>query len=89
LRTLTLALIAVTWIPGLAGTVHGLSPLRVWGVVCGYTGLSWALPGLLIYFLVDRLAKANRVTLHRPAAITAALLVGSVLLLGAATLIGT
>jgi hypothetical protein len=81
-------LLALTWIPGLAGVTVGLAPLRLWGVVCSYSGLTWALPGLLLYFLVDRSAKASRIVLHRPLAVIIAALATFVLLIGAATVIG-
>jgi hypothetical protein len=81
-------LVALTWIPGLGGVVLGLAPLRLWGIVCSYSGLTWALPGLLLYFLVDRSAKANRIVLHRPLALINAAFATLVLLIGAATVIG-
>jgi hypothetical protein len=87
-QRLVLAVLAVTWGPGLPGAALDLSPLRAWGIVSGYTGLSWALPGVLIGMIIDRLARAERVPLHRLLGLVTGAAAAGLLLLGAATLIG-
>jgi hypothetical protein len=87
-RTLVLALLAATWIPGLLGPALHLAPLTAWGVAAGYLGLSWALPGLIVGFAVARSAKAHGVRAHRMLGGLAAVASIAVLLIGAAGLIG-
>ena len=84
-----LALLAATWIPGVLGATFHLSALRTWGSTSGYLGLSWALPGLVVGLTVDRSARARGLWAHRVVGVVAAAASMVLLLVGAASLIGT
>jgi len=81
-------LLALTWIPAFLGEAFGVSPLRSWGVLSGYAGLSWAFPGLIAGLIVDGLARAQQLSLHRLLGILAGVATAIPLLLGAARFIG-
>ena len=86
--TLVLGLLAVTWVPGLLGAALGASALRSWGALGGYTGLSWAIPGLVVGLIVDRSTRERGLRGHRLLGVAAAAGAAFVLLLGAASIIG-
>jgi hypothetical protein len=71
------------------GAALDLPTLRTVGVASGYTGLSWALPGLVVGLLVDRSAHARGVRLHRPLGFVAGCGSAAVLLVAAAAVIGS
>jgi hypothetical protein len=88
-QKLVLTLIAATWLPGVLGTAFHLSFLRSLGVVSGYAGLSWALPGLVVGFMVDKSTRAQGIRAHRPLGVATAVVAAGLLLFGAATTIGS
>ena len=79
------ALCLLTWIPG----ATGLGPLGAWGVVSGYDGLSWAVPGLLVGLAAAGAWRDRDLPLHRPVGVAAGLAAAGVFLLAAAEFVGT
>jgi hypothetical protein len=76
------ACLAVTWLPLLIGVGLHLFPFAFWGVLSGYLGLSWLLPGVFVGFAAVSWAKDhNR---EHPKAVGAAVGVAA----GAVAIIG-
>jgi len=85
---LVLGLLSVSWLPGLLGAAFGASSLRSWGALGGYTGMSWAIPALVVGLIVDRSIRERGLRGHRLLGIAAAGVAAVVLLLAAASIIG-
>ncbi len=86
--TLAVAIVALTWIPGSIGSSIGLPLLTSWGVVSGYTGLSWALPALLIALVAATAWHDRGLPLHRVVGIVVGAAASLVFLLAAVQLVG-
>jgi hypothetical protein len=89
LRRLALALVVATWVPGMIGGALGISALRWWAIACGYLGVSWMLPALLLGVAADRAARERGLRRHRAQGVTTGIVVGILLLIGAGALIGS
>src|ERR1700686_4160443 len=63
-QNLALGLLAATWVPGLLGAALGVSLLRSWGALGGYTGLSWAIPAFVVGLMVDRSTRERGIRGH-------------------------
>jgi hypothetical protein len=87
-QNLVLCLLAATWVPGLLGAALGVSALRSWGALGGYTGLSWALPALVVGLMVDRSTREQGIRGHRLLGVAAAAAAAGFLLYAAAAIIG-
>jgi hypothetical protein len=79
------ALCLLTWIPG----ATGLGPLGSWGVLSGYTGLSWAVPGVLVGLAAASASRDRNLPLYRPVGVAAGLVAAALFLLAAAEFVGT
>ncbi len=86
--TLGVAIVALTWIPGSVGSSIGLPLLTTWGVLSGYTGLSWALPALLIGLVAATAWHDQDLPLHRVVGIVVGVSASIVFLLAAVQLVG-
>ena len=82
LRSATV-LVALTWIPG------ALAHRHPWAVAVGYTGIGWALPAALIGLATQRWSRALGASLPAVWGYTVGIAAAGVLLVGAATAIGT
>jgi hypothetical protein len=71
------------------GEALGVSALSGWAIACGYLGVSWMLPAVLIGIAADRAARERGARRHRAQGITTGIGVGILLLIGAATLVGS
>ena len=87
LRT-SLAIVAVTWVPGVVGGLLGISLLRSWSVTSGYAGFSWALPALFVGLAASRVARDRGRPWQRAYGVTVGVATALVLLVGAAGVIG-
>jgi hypothetical protein len=81
-------ILAATWLPGVVGDSIGPASLGWWGRESGYLGLSWLLPALLIGIAADRAVRRAGLAWHTSAGWLAGIASASVLLLGAAQIIG-
>jgi hypothetical protein len=81
--------VAATWLPGVVGRILHLTSLHLWGVASGYTGVSWAVPALLLGIATRRWAQDRGVRWPDLAAVAAGVATGVMLLVGAAALTGT
>lgn len=88
LRSASLVVTA-TWLPGMVGRILHLAPLKLWGAASGYTGVSWAVPALLLGIATRRWAQHRGARWPHVAALTAGVATGVTLLVGAAALVGT
>jgi hypothetical protein len=89
LRRFASLVVAATWLPGVVGRILHLAPLHLWGVASGYTGVSWAVPALLLGIATRRWARDRGARWPHVAALAAGVATGVMLLVGAAALIGT
>ncbi len=87
-QNLAVGLLALTWVPGLLGVALGLALLRWWGALGGYTGVSWAIPGLIVGLTVDRALRDRSLPGHRLLGLAAGCASAGVLLYAAASIIG-
>ena len=80
--------LAATWLPGVLGAAPGLESLGWWGRESGYLGLSWLVPAFLIGIAADRAVRRASRRWHTAAGWLACLGSASLLLVGAAQIIG-
>jgi hypothetical protein len=70
------------------GYLPGLEALGAWGRESGYLGLSWLVPASLIGIAADRITRHGGVPRHTAAGWLAGIASATVLLVGAAQIIG-
>jgi hypothetical protein len=87
LRT-ALTVVVVTWLPGWIGGVLALPLFRWWGVISGYAGLSWLLPGFLVGLAAARVARRGGLRLDSAVGVMVGGPAVIVLLIGAGYLVG-
>jgi hypothetical protein len=80
--------LAATWLPGLLGEVPGLEALGWWGSESGYLGLSWLIPAFLIGIAAERATRHADLPVHTAIGWLAGIASATILLLGAAQIIG-
>ena len=86
---LVFVIVGATWLPGLIGNVVSVAPAAWWGVMSGYLGLSWLIPGLLVGQTVKRMNSRRSPRRARTYGVAAASLAVPVFLLGAAAINGS
>jgi hypothetical protein len=86
---LALAIVVLTWLPGSVGGAIGFPLLGDWGVVSGYTGLSWVLPALLVGLVAAGAWRDRGLRLHRFVGVVVGVTAALVFLVFAAQLVGS
>jgi hypothetical protein len=81
--------VAATWLPGALGRILQIAPFKLWGVASGYTGVSWALPALMIGIATRRWVRDRDARWPAASAPIAGLAASVMLLIGAAAVVGT
>jgi hypothetical protein len=86
---LAMAIVVLTWLLGSVGGAIGLPLLGAWGVVSGYTGLSWELPALLVGLVAAGAWRDRGLRLHRLVGVVVGVTAALVFLVFAAQLVGS
>jgi hypothetical protein len=84
-----MAIVVLTWLPGSVGRAIGLPLLSSWGVVSGYSGLSWELPALLLGLVAAGAWRDRGLGLPRVVGVVVGVTAALVLLVFAAQLVGS
>lgn len=84
-----LFVVVATWLPGWLGDSFGIPVFRWCGVISGYTGASWLLPGYLIGLAATRIARRRRLPLGGGLGVIVGTTAAILLLIGAGSAIGT
>lgn len=78
----------MTWLPAGMGSV-GIPPLHTWAVLCGYLGVSWLAPALLVRAAARSWVAARVGVGTEAAGWVAGVAAAAACLLAAATIVGT